>query len=165
MKSIKLLLASVCLFFSITTDAQNSLEKKWSGETYLLVSAYRLGSYQKERPTFFIEQNINYQWNKRFSFGAGTGIDFYPALLGFPLKVDGRYHFNVKSTPLSVVQSYGRYIRLSDIFFNSNRYVGELRVHLNLGNTTLLPRVGYNYLWDQYEGRSLSFFVGIGIEY
>ncbi len=148
---------------SLNANAQS--DKKWSGETYLLVSAYRLGSYQKERPTFFVEQNINYRLNKRFSLGAGTGINVYPALLGFPLKVDGRYHFNIKSAPLSVVQSYGRNIRLSDIFFNSNRYIGEVRVHLNLEKVTLLPRVGYNFLWDKYEGRSLSFFAGIGIEY
>jgi len=164
MKSIKLFLLIV-LFCKFDANAQTVSSKVWTGETYFLMSAYRLGSYQKERPTLFLEQNLNYRVNKRISIGVGTGINLYPALLALPLKFDGRYHFQVKSTPMSIVQSYGRNIKLSDSFFRSNRYVGELRVHFPIGKISLLPRVGYNLLWDKYNGRSLSFFAGIGIEY
>ncbi len=165
MRSIKGGILIIALFASVIGYSQAELVTKWKGETYLMASFFRLGSYQKERPTIFLEQTINYRLNERFSLGAGFGVNAYPALLGFPVHVNGKYNFKIKNRTFSIIQSYGRNIKFGDISFNSNRYLGELRMILVLKNVNLTPRIGYNYLWDGYDGRSLSFLVGVGLKY
>ncbi len=165
MRSIKIALLIVLLMGLSLSYAQITPVTKWSGETYLMSSFFRLGSYQKERPTIFLEQTLNYRLNDRFSLGAGFGINAYPALFGFPVHVNGKYNFNIKNKTFSIIQSYGRNIKFGDISFNSNRYLGEIRMILVLKKVNLTPRIGYNYLWDRYNGRNLSFLVGIGLKY
>lgn len=163
MKLIKSIV--VLTFTTLTVSAYGQSVPKWSGETSLLLTVYRLGSYQKERPTFFLEQNFDRRVSDRFSLGAGFGVNAYPALLAFPAQLNAKYHFKIKSTPFSIMQSYGRNIKLSDVFFNSNRYLGELRANISVGKVDLTPRIGYNYLWDRYHGRNLGFLLGVGVEY
>jgi hypothetical protein len=165
MKLIRNILILIILLSASGIKAQTDLSKRWTGETYLLSSFYRLGSYSKERPTLFLEQDFNNRLSERFSVGAGFGISLYPSLLAFPVSVNGKYHFRIKSIPFSIIQSYARHIKLSDVFFASNRYIGELRANLPLKKVTINPRLGYNFLWDKYGGKNLSFIVGVGIEY
>lgn len=165
MKLIKPILVTLMLFSICETQAQTETYKEWSGETYLLSSFYRLGSYNHERPTLFLEQSFDYRLNKQFSAGLGIGINLYPALLGAPISVNAKYHFTIKSVPFSFNQSLGRNIRWSDSFFASNRNMGEIRANIPLNNITFNPRLGYNFLWEKYGGGNLSFFLGIGIEY
>ncbi|MFK8044108.1 MAG: hypothetical protein AB8B72_01335 [Crocinitomicaceae bacterium] len=164
MKGTRLLLILfMCL--SLSVNAQSDSVKGWSGESNFLMTVYRLGSYVKERPTFFLEQNFNYRFHDHFSAGAGLGINAYPGLLGFPVGVHGKYHFAIKSMNFSVLQSYHRYLNLGDLFFKSNRYLGELVGHVELNKIELTPRIGYNYLFDKYDGRNLGFLLGIGVSY
>ncbi len=163
MKLIRVLTLLSFSFCLLSVQAQSN--PKWTGETSFLLTAYRLGSYEKERPTFFVEQNFSRRLNEHFSVGAGLGINVYPALLAFPVQVNGKYHFKIKSLPFSIMQSYGRNIKLSDVFFKSNRYLGEVRANFSVGKVNLVPRVGYNLLWDRYGGRNLGFLIGIGVEY
>lgn len=156
----------ICYNVTFNIFSQSKIEKKWQGETSILSSFYRLGTYSKERPTFFLEQGINYQINDLFSIGTGLGINIYPALFALPIQIQGNYRFNIKNQPFALSQAVGRNIKLSDNFFRSNRYLGELKIILPVKKTVhLAPRLGYNLLWDKYNGRSLSYFIGIGLIY
>jgi hypothetical protein len=165
MRLTKILTIILITISTFDSKAQNLTDKGLSGETYFYSSFYRLGSYNKERPTFFLEQNINYRFNKRFSAGVGLGIDLYPALLAFPLFIDVKYHFKIMSLPFNLTQSLGRNIKLTDTFFTSYRYMGDLSLTIKLKKMNINPRIGYNFLWEKYGGKNLGFFAGIGIEY
>ena len=62
-------------------------------------------------------------------------------------------------------QTLGRNIKLSDIFQRSNRYMGAINVNIPINKLSLVPEFGYNFLWDKYGGKNLSFFIGVGLEY
>lgn len=165
MKSIKYILFVLIIFSAAQSNAQENYMKGWTGETSFSLSFYRLGSYVKERPTFFLEQAFLNRINKRLSLGAGICINAYPALLGMPIYASGVYHLNIKSYHLSFNQTFGRNVKLGDVFFDSWRCLGYCELGISLKNVLLKPKLGYNLLWDKYGGRNLSFIIGIGLKY
>lgn len=62
-------------------------------------------------------------------------------------------------------QSLGRNIKISDVFYRSNRYIGAINMNIPIKKMSLVPELGYNFLWDKYGGKNLSFFIGVGLEY
>lgn len=156
-----------CAFFCSSTSglSQKDSIRTWSGESAFMLTVYRLGSYQKERPTFFFEQSFNYRLNQRFSIGAGVGINVYPGALGLPVGINGRYHYRIGKVNCTLVQSYHRNLNVGELFFSSYRYMGELIGHFKIKDFTLNPKIGYNFLYDKYDGRNLGFLMGISAIY
>jgi len=166
MKLIKLLSVLIFCCFTLVAKAQNSASTPAiEGYTSLSASFLRLGSYSKERPTFFIEQDFDYRFNDRVSLGLGLGFNLYPALLAFPVALNGKYYFKINKRSFLFKQSIGRNIRLADIFFSSNRYLGSFAMQIPLKQSALFPEVGYNFLWDRFGGKNVGFFLGISWKY
>ena len=167
MKIIKYIIVLSLLLNLFSAQAQTgSFEKSWHSKTNLKLSLYHFGGYASERAIIYIEQHLAYRIHPKFSVGGGFGINSYPFLLAFPIFVEGQYHFKIKSRASYIYQSLGRNIKITDVFFKSNRYVGSLGTKLKLSKKlSLAPELGYSLIWDKYGGGDLSLFVGIGIGY
>jgi len=137
----------------------------WRTKTIFRTSFYHLGSYSKEKPSFFLEQNVNFVLSSRFYLGLQMGVNLYPSLLAFPVSLQGKYYLSPSALKMYINQSVGRNIKLGKSSFPSNRYVGSLGLDLGLGNSSRLsPHLGYSFIWDKFGGGALSFFVGLGWE-
>ncbi|MCH2234508.1 MAG: hypothetical protein MK078_09670 [Crocinitomicaceae bacterium] len=148
------------LFFGISAKAQN--EKSISGRTLVDVSFYHLGSYAKERPFVFLEQEINFSLHPKFTFGLGTGINVFPGALGLPLKLRGTYNFNRNY----IFQTVGAHLKVGTLFFSGYLWRGGYGRTFTLGDQLVLNSdLGYSYGWDRYGGKRLSFYLGIGLSY
>lgn len=136
------------------------------GHTRFDVGFYHIGSYSKERPILYLEQSFNYWLNQRFSFGAGFGINLYPAALAFPVFVNGNYHFTVGRHFLTWSNTLGANLRLGELSFSSFRYLGTVSAPVySRKSVKIVPEVGYSLLLDRSGGGAITFLAGIGIQY
>ncbi len=161
MKSFKLLLL---LTFGVFPSLLLAQDPGLEGASIFQVAPLHAGSYAKERPIFQLEQRVLYRFNARYSAGAGTGLGIFPGALGLPLYAQGNVHFAQGKG--RVGQSYGFYLKLSDVFFAAHRYAGELGWGWSLTESIVLEaQGGYLFWWDRFGGRALSGQLGVGLRY
>lgn len=156
------------LLFSCSgiTQEQVSSGNEWSNQTSFRTGFYHLGSYAKENPSFFLEQQLDFIFQEKYSLGLGTGFNIYPAALAFPVFVEGKRILNINQKRFHVTQSYGVNLKLGDIFFYSNRYMGNFNIVLSENQRVdLVTGLGYVYLWDSHGGKNVSFLFNIYITY
>lgn len=136
------------------------------GQTFIQCSFYHAGSYSKERPAFYLQQDFHYVFGKHFSAGPGIGFGLYPAAAALPLSVSMNYHFKVSKLQLRWQNTIGRNVKVGALFFSSyffntsfvtEWYSGEkIQVHSHVGSL---------FLFDQHGGKSISLNAGIGCTY
>lgn len=162
---------TVCLVILLTNCAtawgqSSGASGRLYGSTRLDVGTLHAGSYRKERPIIFLEQEFNYRLGERFSVGLGTGIDLYPGALAFPVFLSGTYAFPVGQQQASVQTSLGANLRIAELFFFSYRNVSSLGWVLGRERKVQwVPRLGYVMNLDRYWGGSLSALFGLDIRY
>lgn len=155
------------LFILIHLTGTTQIEKgTFEFSTNLHGSFYHIGSYSKERPAFYLEQELNYYVSNELSLGIQTGINLYPGLLGFPVSITAHKENYTTARTLIFTQSIGRNFGIGELFFSNYRYWGSMGIVLNEAKKMrFIPELGYSLLWDRYGGGALSFFAGVRLSY
>lgn len=136
------------------------------GATRFDLGLLHAGSYRKERPIFFLEQEVGYRFNDHGSVGIGAGIDLYPGALALPVYVAAAYSLDLLQKRTLWQTSVGVNLPLGDPFFFSYRNVSSVGIPLLNGNRMqLVPKLGYILNMDRYVGGSLSALLGIDLRY
>lgn len=153
------------LAFPVLAQGQNT-DTGWFGLSKVEIGSFHAGSYRKERPIVMVQEIVAYQFHPRLSLGIGTGLDIYPAALGFPVYLNGAYQFRVGPGQGVAQTSMGMNLRLSDVFFRSMRHSSSLGYAFSIGKRkVLLPKLGYLLNLDGYAGGSLSLVFGLDLVY
>lgn len=158
----------IFLFFTITFAHGQDEEKEFVFATELNAGLLHLGSYVKERPIIFLNQEATYQFTHKFAAGVGVGFDLYPGSLGLPVSVTTNFKNQATAGTLIFTHSYARYLKAGPLFMASNRYMGGMGLLLNAKEETkvkFMPQIGYSFIWDRFGGKSISFFLGIKMRY
>ena len=153
--------------FCHTSYCQEREKPSWYSNTSFGLSVYHIGSFAKERPIFSLEQSFEIAPFEKIRFGIGTGINLYPATLTIPIFASVKYILKSKEKwSCSIMQSYGRNLKIGKIGFNSNRYIGNFGNSFQVAEKTWIQgELGYLLNWDRYGIGSISLILNLGINY
>ncbi len=160
----KLLALFLFLFLAHASLSQRNLFI--SGFTRIEVGYPHLGSYQKERASFALEQSFSHTISQHFSVGFGTGFALYPGAFTIPAFLRGTYRIPIKTKYISWNHRIGVNLKAGQNSFFGYRYNTTFHYNIPINRKMAgFAGIGANFLWDRWGGKSLSGVLHAGIVY